>query len=528
MKQVHEHAFSMSGCGCCRSSRRSFLSQCATCAAGGFGLSMLASHVHAAEGSDKPRIRVTFSHTTPETITWPNIGYDYEGHKAQFLKQLAEACPGFELLPVWIRDAETAKQVMADDQQVDGYVVDMVGMGGGGSTLVTMLGKAQRPTVLVDNLYAGGANFLVSNTQAHKAGCKVVGLATSRFADIADVVRCLAILKQPGKSVDDFFAAAEAVRMKNIAKAGDMSCAKDDVKLNDVGECLKRLKETKILVVGTNGMSSDAIVRGIADVFGTETVRIDFPVLDEAYRKADPDEAAELADRWIAQAEKVIEPKREEIIKSGAMHLAMSTLMKQHGASAVAVHCLGGFYGGHLTAYPCLGFAQLNNDGLLGACEADLMSTITMLALGYLAERPGFISDPVIDTAKNQIIYAHCVASSKVFGPGGATNPHHIRTHSEDRQGAAIRSLMPLGYMTTTIKFDPLRRECVFHQGKTVENVDLDQACRTKLAAEVVGDIDKLLNGWSYGWHRVTFYGELKEPVKDLCNALGMKVVEEA
>src|SRR5574337_693990 len=35
--------------------------------------------------------------------------------------------------------------------------------------------------------------------------------------------------------------------------------------------------------------------------------------------------------------------------------------------------------------------------------------------------RPGYISDPVIDTSKNQIIYAHCVAPTKVFGPGGPT-----------------------------------------------------------------------------------------------------------
>ena len=28
-------------------------------------------------------------------------------------------------------------------------------------------------------------------------------------------------------------------------------------------------------------------------------------------------------------------------------------------------------YGGHMAAYPCLGFSQLNNDGFIGACEAD-------------------------------------------------------------------------------------------------------------------------------------------------------------
>jgi hypothetical protein len=528
MKRIDHGMIPTTGCGCCRSSRRSFLSQCAGCAAAGLGVSALASAARASKDDRRVKIRVAFSHVPPDRITWPNIGYDYEGHKKQFLQQLGQACPDLELAPVWIENAEDAENVMRADAEVDGYIVDMVGMQGGGNALIPMLGKAGRPTLLVDNLFAGGGNFLRANTQSHQAGWKIVGLATSRFSDVAEVAQCFSILQQEGRTVDDFYVAAERVRRENIAPVGDMSCHDDAVTVNNIGDVVQRLRETKLLVVGRNGMSNDSLVQKTAEVFGTQVIRIDFPTLDETYKKADPDEAAEWADRWIEQAAKVIEPTREEIIKSGAMYLAMQKLMKEHGARAVAVHCLGGFYGGHLTAYPCLGFAQLNNDGLVGACEADVMSTITMLALGYLVERPGFISDPVLDTAKNQIIYAHCVAPSKVFGPEGATNPHHIRSHSEDRKGAAIRSLMPLGYMTTSLKFDPNRRECVFHQGKTVENVDLDQACRTKLAAEVQGDIDKMLNNWSYGWHRVTFYGELKEPLRGLCDALQIQLVEEA
>ena len=48
------------------------------------------------------------------------------------------------------------------------------------------------------------------------------------------------------------------------------------------------------------------------------------------------------------------------------------------------------------------------------------MSALTMITMGALTGRPGYISDPVIDTSKNQIIYAHCVASNRAFGPDGA------------------------------------------------------------------------------------------------------------
>jgi len=191
---------------------------------------------------------------------------------------------------------------------------------------------------------------------------------------------------------------------------------------------------------------------------------------------------------------------------------------------------LGGFYGGHIHAYPCLGFHELLNEALVGACECDLRSTATMVAMTTLTQgRPGYISDPVIDTSKRQIIYAHCVASNRVFGPKGRANAFEILTHSEDRQGASLRSILPAGYMTTTLEFAQEKKEVLLHQGKSVDNDRNDRACRTKLAVEPVGDLEKLFTEWDrWGWHRVTLYGDLKEPVYALADALGYKVTEEA
>jgi hypothetical protein len=194
------------------------------------------------------------------------------------------------------------------------------------------------------------------------------------------------------------------------------------------------------------------------------------------------------------------------------------------------MNCLGGFYGGHIHAYPCLGFHELLNEGLVGGCECDLRSAATMVAVAALTQgRPGFISDPVINTAKRQIIYAHCVAPNRMFGPKGRANPYEILTHSEDRQGASARSILPVGYMTTTLEFAQEKKEVLFHQGKAVDNDRNDRACRTKLAVEPAGDLEKLFTEWDrWGWHRVTFYGNLKEPVYELADALGYKVTEEA
>jgi hypothetical protein len=117
---------------------------------------------------------------------------------------------------------------------------------------------------------------------------------------------------------------------------------------------------------------------------------------------------------------------------------------------------------------------------------------------------------------------------TKPFGTNGATAAYLIRSHSEDRKGAAIQSLLPTGYMTTTLEINPVTREVLFHRAKSAGNNSSDMACRTKLEAYVKGDIEKLTENWRMGWHRVTFFGDLKAPVQQLCERLQLKLVEEA
>jgi len=206
-------------------------------------------------------------------------------------------------------------------------------------------------------------------------------------------------------------------------------------------ECLKKMRSSTIAVVGAD---PGATGKAIEEVFGTRVVPVAFAEINAAYEKADRAEAKAWADRWIREAERVVEPAREEIEKSGAMYLALRAMMEANRAEAIAMNCLGGVYSGQTHAYPCLGFFQLNSDGLVGACEADIESAVTMLLMKHLAGVPGYISDPVLDTATNRVIYIHCVAPRKVFGPAGRTNPYEIRSHAEDRKGAAVRDLCAL------------------------------------------------------------------------------------
>lgn len=513
------NAFS-SGCACCSLNRRQILAGCAGCVASVAGLTASSRQARAADAGGKAKVGLVFTHIPSTGPIWPNIGFDFDKRKKELTERLAAACPNIEFAPATAMNGDEAKKIV-DAGGADGYLVYMVGIWTGAPQVIGASGK---PTLFVDDLYGGSGEFLIANAAARRAGQKVACVSSARFEDVAAAARCFEMLKQ-GKSADQFVQAANAVWQKNV-KRGDMKCVEDQVKITDPAEVVAKLKGSALLVVGNK---PEALMKSIEEVFGTRVIAIDFPEIDAAYAKADRKEAARWAERWMKAADKMVEPKEAEIVDCGAMYLAEKELLKKYNAQGISINCLGGFYGGHIHAYPCLGFAQLNDDGLVGACESDLVSTISMLAMTALTDRPGYISDPVIDTSKNQIIYAHCVAPTKVFGPQGKTNPFHIRSHSEDRKGAVVRSLMPLGYMTTSVEFNPMRKEVLLHQAKAVDNIDEDKACRSKLAGEVKGDINKLMNEWDqWGWHRVTVYGDVKAPVYDLAKALKMKVVEEA
>jgi hypothetical protein len=435
--------------------------------------------------AEKTRIRLVFSHHHDDAqgkqaeAGWPYLGYDCAGRRKELLAKLQEACPGIDFFPTLAYSPDDAKKILEADKEVDGYLAYMLG---GWANAGPTIAAAGRPVIYAGDLYGASGEFLDAVATARRQNLRAVGITSSRFEDVVDALRCF--------------------------------------------EAMKKLKATRIVVVGSSGGN---VAKAIEDVFGTKVIPIDFPEINAAYAQADRASGRELARKWISEAQRVVEPTQAEIEKSAAMYLGMRSLLEKHQAHAITVNCLGGFYGGHMEAYPCLGFFQFNSDGGVGACEADLQSTISMLLMGYLVGRPGYISDPVIDTATNRIIYIHCVAPDRVFGPKGPTNPYVIRSHAEDRKGAAVQSLMPVGEMVTTIQTAPTRREMIVHQGKTVGNIDDPRSCRSKLAAEVKGDIQKLLGEWDrWGWHRVTFYGDHKVAVRQFSALMGFKLIEEA
>ncbi len=424
----------------------------------------------------KARVGLVFVHVASPRPTWPSEDYDYAGRSKELTEKLTQACPGIDFAIKTAANGEEADAILKESTDADGYVVYVLGLSARG---VEAFVRSGRPVVLVDDLFGGSGQVLKMSGIATREKLPVVTVSSSDFGDVARAARLFGVLRA--------------------------------------------MKESTILDVTDRSVTK--LADRVKELYGTKLIKLGSKELATYYSKADEEEAAEWADFWIKQAKKVVEPGRDEIVKSGKMYLALSRAAAEKHADAVTMNCLGLFYSKSVTAYPCLSFFQMNNDGGTGVCEGDASSTCTQLVMRYMTGRPGYVSDPVIDTSKGEIIYAHCVAMNRVFGPKGKANPYIIRSHAEDGKGASVQSLMPLDQTVTTLQISIYAKRMVVHTGETTRNVDDPKACRTKLAARA--DVNRILPNWDLGWHRVTVYGDWREQAINIARLLGIEVSEE-
>jgi len=292
------------------------------------------------------------------------------------------------------------------------------------------------------------------------------------------------------------------------------------------------MAKTRILVIrGPLGTAAACSPEQVKEKLGTEMI----PVTVEETLKAHEavslkDAEAEARRYWLSKAKKVVEPTKDEVINAARFYLAVKNLMMENGAQAVtSSNCMGE------PAKGCLAFSKLGDLGLVGACEGDMDSTLTMLMFGYAFGVPGFITDPVFDTASNALIHFHCTCATKMAGPKSRRLPFTIRTQSDSERGVSLDVEMPLGQAVTCAKFVNLDT-MVLSTGEVFKVTHDELGCRTQFWTKVK-DARSMFHNWGAGvieggvmtlLHRAVFFGDHMQSMRDLGSLMGFRVVEEA
>lgn len=291
-----------------------------------------------------------------------------------------------------------------------------------------------------------------------------------------------------------------------------------------VFQTIRHLKKSRILLVRPG--AEKAAQSEFTTLYGTAIEPVSYAELEGFYKRASEARARQAAEEFSRAALRVVEPKPQDIVDSMRFYHAVTELLKERNANAITIDCLGGFRRGELPAYPCVAWSKLNDDGYYGVCEADLPSTMTQLLITSYSKRPGFVSDPVFDTHRNEIIHAHCVSATALQGIGAKSCPYAIRSHMEDNKGVSLQVLVPVGDTVTVAKFLTPKRLGV-STAEVTGNIEHDRGCRTQFRTKVP-EARKMLENYTGGLHRVVFYGDWTGAVEKMGRLMGFEVYREA
>lgn len=454
---------------------------------------------------------------------WPNIGYDMRPEMKHMIDSLNATVQDVEFVSAKAAVADEATAIVTDDNargDISGYIVMQLNTGV--DIIDAVLDNTDKP-VLYTLMPFGGDGVWVQRVareiRAERKNFEYMAAIDSEY--ILKVAS--AFSKLNGGGTEEVIQAAREIRLQLTPSASKAKKREDKLSLLSPEETLKRMNGMKILSV--ENPFTDEYRKKVKDTFGVEIIVVPMDDVNSETGKVDDTKARQLAEEWKKGADSIKDAPDDAIFQGARLYYAMKHLLAKYDAQAITINCLGGVYSKKLCAYPCLGFMQLQDEGLLGICENDVDSTLTMMAFHIMTGRMGYVSDPVLDPPTRSIIYAHCVSTRKLLGHDAPTMPYEILTHSEDREGASVRTTVPIGYPITTVKFSVRRGLMAVHSGTVTGNSRDDRACRTKIIAEVDGDYEKLYRQWDqFIWHRVTFFGDFAKEAAALAEKIGYEV----
>ncbi len=238
------------------------------------------------------------------------------------------------------------------------------------------------------------------------------------------------------------------------------------------------------------------------------------PMIDEG-------EAQTVAERWLQEAKGVVEPSKTDVTDAARLFLALTNVLQQRKANAMAVNCLELM---NLNAPPpCYAMSRLRDEGIPAACEADVSTLLTMMLVGYLADRPAFMGNIVwANPESNVIMISHCVVPTRMAGFTQPSRQYTLRNY-HGSHGVTAHVELDIGQELTIARLSRNVDKIALLHGQLVECRDTT-ACRTTISARV-SDVRKFVQ-CAFGNHHAVIYGDYARQIEALTQALGISSLE--
>ncbi|MFX1287537.1 MAG: hypothetical protein ACFFFY_03110 [Promethearchaeota archaeon] len=475
---------------------------------------------------------------------WPYLGYDNDKTINSIKKDLNEKFSEIDFNYndiITTYNSELIRQIKEDIEKADGVIIFTIGHYGEPGIVQAGIEfiECRKPVILANFIYAGDHTFTKIFSTVKDKKFQIVFLSAQNIEHFDKMFEnFFNILLLRGKKILVY--AKDTIEMNwqvilGLFNPEQRKIVKNHPEfLNQVGKM--RSNEEFEFYTDTIGLDQahkwrkdeERYRKLLREVFDVEMIRGDPDDILKYYNKVNEDDAKEIAQKWIKNAN-VVEPTENTVLNSAKLYLAFKSILKDKEIDIFAPDCGTFLLCGALPAYPCMAFFELSKEGKYGICESDMDSAISFLFGLYLTRRPGYVSNHTLDMERNQITYMHCVAPCNLQGAEGPQALYDIVYHGETHfLGASPRVKFPIGKPVTTIKIGVFEKKISIRTGKIIDNIVDEKGCVSKMLVE--SNVEKIMKNydWStFGWHRVTFIGDWKEDFINGARILGLDIVEE-
>ena len=425
----------------------------------------------------------------PESEKW------FREIEEKTLNNLRKMFPHISFKVYRIRTPEEASEFVEFERGSLGYVTIILNCIAGLARPIFFSGK---PVIAIAETYGGSGEFLLEYSRALSKGYPIVGIVT----------------REPWNT--------------NVLKKVGLL------------ETLYKLRNTKILFIVSPSeeyllkleyplsIHLYSALRDLQSIAGITPVVLDAQdFVNKYYSVVSDEEAKKVAEKWVKEASEVSEERLDERLKSAKMYLAMKKAVEDYGANAIAIDCIVLRNTGILEAWPCLGYMELWYDNVMPVCEADPYSALVIVLGKYLAEVNGFVVDVAVDSVKEELVYYHCYAPRNPHGSSSEKLPYTITSAHLGFKHASVTVKLPINETVTAVGLIPDERKLIIHTAKIVDMEFSEYACSVKLVGKA--NVKAIMKNWPWksGWHRVLFFGDLRNEFKEIATLLNLEVLEE-
>jgi L-fucose isomerase-like protein len=312
---------------------------------------------------------------------------------------------------------------------------------------------------------------------------------------------------------------------------GDIGSAEVHKKIKDYSTAaaiVKKLKNTRIGLVGHIPdimLSLEVDSFSVKNIFGPIVVPIDFYKIDYYLGKIKNTQVQKRAEeiRNTVGAVRVDDAVLEDSVK---YYFAFRQMIKDLGLDALTVNC---FPIPYIKGKTCLATSNLNDDGIVTACEGDVNSTIVMLAFQYINGTASLNSDIIIENQEeNAMMFSHCGAGP--FSCASDCKDIVLEEQYEVKSGMAVYYPVKTGGKEATIVNlvgrESTYRMCILN-GISIPTTKLSyhgNPIQIKFNTNVVDLINQIGNE-GFGHHWMVAYGDHKEIFIEIAKLVRLKHV---